>query len=203
MNKKSLINYIAVLLLGVLIYSSNFLDTDLFNFGEKNFAVWFVLSLLCFACGWYINKVFQWSRGGKIVFAVIVGITFVSILMITFFADYFGANELLTENLILFSLRNITLGLMAFFGLAIQEVIHTRRNTEVLEGKVKQLETETDISRKDAELIIKEANLNAKQIVNDATIEAKKIISEKERVERELKEFIQTERELIKKYEKK
>jgi len=47
---------------------------------------------------------------------------------------------------------------MAFFGLAIQEVIHTRRNTEVLEGKVKLLETETDISRKEAELIIKEAN---------------------------------------------
>lgn len=203
MNKKSLINYIAVLLLGVLIYSSNFLDTDLFNFGEKNFAVWFVLSLLCFACGWYINKVFQWSRGGRIVFAVIVGITFVSILMITFFDDYFGANELLTENLILYSLRNITLGLMAFFGLAIQEVINTRRNTEVLEGKVKLLETETDISRKEAELIIKEANLNAKQIVNEATIEAKKIISEKERIERELKEFIQTERELINKYEKK
>lgn len=203
MNKKSLINYIAVLLLGVLIYSSNFLDTDLFNFGEKNFAVWFVLSLLCFACGWYINKVFQWSRGGRIVFAVIVGITFVSILMITFFTDYFGANELLTENLILYSLRNITLGLMAFFGLAIQEVINTRRNTEVLEGKVKLLETETDISRKEAELIIKEANLNAKQIVNEATIEAKKIISEKERIERELKEFIQTERELINKYEKK
>ena len=203
MNKKSLINYIAVLLLGVLIYSSNFLDTDLFNFGEKNFAVWFVLSLLCFASGWYINKAFKWNRGGKIVFAVIVGITFVSILMITFFADYFGANELLTENLILYSLRNITLGLMGFFGLAIQEVFHTRRNTELLEGKIKQLETETNISRKEAELIIKEAKISAQQIVNDARIEAKKIISEKEKIERELREFIQTERELINRYEKK
>lgn len=43
--------YLTPLLLGVLIFASNFLHTDIFKFGELNFAVWFIISLFCFACG--------------------------------------------------------------------------------------------------------------------------------------------------------
>jgi hypothetical protein len=203
MIKKVFIDYSAAILLGVLIYASNFLNTDLFNFGEKNFAVWFVLSILCFASGWYINKTLGWHRGGKIVFAVIVAVTAVSIFMVTFFGDYFAANELLTENLILYSLRNITLGAMGFFGMSIQEVINNRKDTELLNKKLDIMERESDISKKEAELIIKDANIRAEKIVNDAEAKAKNITLKKERIEKELKEFIQTERELIKRYEEK
>ena len=201
MEKRSYINYLVILLLGVLIYAATFLNTDLFNFGEKNFAVWFVLSVLCFACGWYINRMLGWSRGGKIVFAVIISVTAVSIFMITFFEDYFGANELLTENLILYSLRNITLGVMGIFGMAVHEVINNRKDNEMLKSKVELLEKETNLSKKDADLIIKEANVNAEKIINDAEAKAKNIILTKETIEKELKEFIQSERELIKRYE--
>jgi len=203
MGKRAYINYAAAILLGVLIFASDFLDTNLFKFGEKNFAVWFVLSILCFSSGWYINKTLGWHRGGKIVFAVIVSVTAVSILMITFFADYFGANEILTENLILYSLRNVMLGAMGFFGMAIQEVMHTRKDTELLTQKVELFEKEADVSKKEADLIIKEANVNASKIINDAEAKAKNILLMKERIEKELKEFIQTERELIKRYEDK
>lgn len=203
MEKKNIVNYAAAILLGVLIFASDFLDTDLFNFDEKNFAVWFVLSLLCFASGWYINKTIGWHKGGKIVFSVIIAVVLVSIFMITFFSGYFNANEILTENLILYSLRNITLGAMGFFGMSIQEVINNRKDTVMLRDKVDLLERESDISKKEAELIIKEANLNAEKIVNNAKITAKNTILKKERIEKELKEFIQTERELIKRYEDK
>jgi hypothetical protein len=203
MEKKNIINYAAAILLGVLIFASDFLDTDLFNFDEKNFAVWFVLSLLCFASGWYINKTLGWHKGGKIVFSVIIAVTLVSIFMITFFSGYFHANEILTENLILYSLRNITLGAMGFFGMSIQEVINNRKDTVMLRDKVELLERESDISKKEAELIIKEAKLNAEKIINDAEVKAKNTILKKERIEKELKEFIQTERELIKRYEDK
>ena len=40
-------------------------------------------------------------------------------------------------------------------------------------------------------------------MVNDAEAKAKNIILKKERIENELKEFIQTEKELINRYEKK
>jgi len=203
MFKRNIINYSTAILLGVLIFASDFLDTDLFNFDEKNFAVWFVLSIFCFASGWYINKTLGWHKGGKIVFSVIIAVTIVSIFMVTFFSGYFNANEILTENLILYSLRNITLGAMGFFGMAIQEVINNRNNTQILTGKVELLERESDISKKEAELIIKEANINAEKIINDAEAKAKNLILKKERIEKELKEFIQTERELIKRYEEK
>ena len=200
---KNILNYAAAILLGVLIFASDFLDTDIFNFDEKNFAVWFVLSILCFASGWYINKTLGWHTGGKIVFSVIIAVTIVSIFMITFFSGYFNANEILTENLILYSLRNVTLGAMGFFGMAIQEVINNRRDTQILIEKVELLERESDISKKEARLIIKEARLNAEKIINDAEAKSKNLFLKKERIEKELKEFIQTERELIKRYEEK
>lgn len=203
MKNISYTNYATPILLGVLIFSSDFLNTSLFNFGEQNFAVWFVLSILCFACGWYINKIFGWHKGGKIVFAVIVGIAVFSVFIVTFFGSYFAANELLTENLILYSLRNITLGAMAFFGMSVQEVINNRKDSAALQKQVDILEREAEVARKEAELMIKEANIKAEKILNEAKAKANKIIQNKESVEKELKELIQTEKELIKRYEEK
>lgn len=201
MIKKTIINYSVPLLFGLLMFASTFLNTSLFSFGELNFAVWFVLSVFCFACGWYINRNLGWQQGGKVVFAVIVSAALISILVIIFFNQYFGVNELLTENLILHSLRNITLGSMGIFGMAIQEVLSGEKQAVILREKVKVLEATTDDSKKESELLIKEATLKAQKIIQDAELSAKNIILKKERIEKELKEFIQTEKELLKRYE--
>ena len=201
MIKNALVNYSVPTLLGLLIFSSNFLNTDLFNFGEQNFAVWFVLSVFCFACGWYINRTLNWHLGGKVIFAVIVSVTAVSMVLIMFFSDYFSANELLTENLILFSLRNITLGSMGIFGMAIQEILTGEKQTLILTEKVKLLEASAGDAKKEAELVLKEANIKSEKIIFDAEANAKNITLKKERIESELKEFIQAEKELIKRYE--
>jgi len=201
MEQKNFSNYLIPVLLGILIFASDFLNTDLFNFGEKNFAVWFVLSVLCFTCGWYVNKTLGWQVGGKVVFAVIISVTLVSVVMIIFFSDYFGAAELLTENLILYSLRNITLGTMGIFGMAVQEVLGNEKQTAILKEKVAVLEKVSDTSKKEAALLVKEASIKSEKIINDAELVAKNIILKKERIENELKEFIQTEKELIKRYE--
>ncbi|MCW8803274.1 MAG: DivIVA domain-containing protein, partial [Ignavibacteriaceae bacterium] len=169
--------------------------------GDRNFAVWFVLSILSFACGWYINRSLGWQLGGKVVFAVIVAVTLISIAIIIFFNEYFGTFELLAENLILFSLRNITLGAMGIFGMAIQEIISGEKEALILREKVKVLEATAADSKKEAELLLKEASLKAEKIINDSETKSKNIILKKERIEQELKEFIQTERELLKRYE--
>ena len=200
LNKK-LANYGAVLLIGVLIFISNFLDTDLFIFGENNFAVWFVLSIMCFACGWFINRTLGWQYGGKVVFAVTIGVTFLSVFMITFFREYFAFSELLFENIILYSLRNITLGAMGFFGMAVQQVLGEEREVVLLREKIKILEEIRYDRNKESELELKEAQLKAKEILFEAQAQSKNMILKKERIERELKEFIQAEKELIKKYE--
>jgi len=199
--KKLLTSYSIPVLLGTLIFASDFLNTSLFNFGDRNFAVWFVLSILCFVCGWYINRSLGWQFGGKVIFAVIVSVTIISIAIIIFFNEYFGTFELLTENLILFSLRNITLGALGIFGMAIQEILSGEKEALILKEKVKVLEATASDSKKEAELLLKEASLKAEKVINDSEVKAKNIILKKERIEQELKEFIQTERELIKRYE--
>jgi len=201
MIKNALVNYSVPTLLGLLIFSSNFLNTDLFNFGEQNFAVWFALSIFCFACGWYINRTLNWHLGGKVMFAVIVSATAVSMVLIMFFSDYFSANELLTENLILFSLRNIILGAMGIFGMAIQEILTSEKQALILAEKVKLLEASAGESKKEAELVLREAHIKAEKIIFNAEANAKNTTLKKERIESELKEFIQAEKELIKRYE--
>ena len=199
--KKIFASYSVPFLLGLIIFASNFLNTSLFNFGDRNFAVWFVLSMLSFVCGWYINRSIGWQYGGKVVFAVIVAVTLISIAIIIFFNEYFGTFELLAENLILFSLRNITLGAMGIFGMAIQEILSGEKEALILREKVKVLEATAADSKKEAELLLREASLKAEKIINDTEAKAKNILLKKERIEQELKEFIQTERELLKRYE--
>jgi hypothetical protein len=199
--KKLFTSYSVPVLLGILIFASDFLNTSLFNFGDRNFAVWFVLSILCFACGWYINRSLGWQLGGRVVFSAIVSVTIISIAIIVFFNEYFSTFELLTENLILFSLRNITLGAMGIFGMAIQEVVSGEKEALILREKVNVLEATAADSKKEAELLLKDATLKAEKIINDSEANAKNTILKKERIEQELKDFIQIERELIKRYE--
>ena len=199
--KRLLVNYGAAVLLAAFLFISNFLNTNLFDFGQLNFAVWFVLSIFSFSCGWFINRVLNWHHGGKIVFAIIIGVTIVSLFVIIFFNEYFAASQLLTENIILYSLRNITLGAMAFFGMALQEVLGSERESVVLKEKIKVYEQTMLDAKKEAELTLREAKVKAEKMINDAELHAKNTILKKERIEKELKEFIHTERELIKKYE--
>jgi vacuolar-type H+-ATPase subunit H len=201
MEVKKIRYYLTPVLLGILMFSSNFLNTNLFKFGEDSFAVWFVLSVMCFASGWFIDKTLGWHYGGKAVFSTIIAVTIFSVLMISFLRDYFAANELLTENLILYSLRDITLGAMAFFGMSVVEVLTIQRDFLVMKEKLSYYEDLIKDAKKEADLELKEAKVNAQKILNDAEYEAKNTILKKERIENELKEFIQVEKELIKKYE--
>jgi hypothetical protein len=199
--KRILVNYGAAVLLAVFLFISNFLNTNLFDFGQLNFAVWFVLSIFSFSCGWFINRVLGWQHGGKIVFAIIIAVTIVSLFVIIFFNEYFAAAELLTENIILYSLRNIMLGAMGFFGMALQEVLGSERESTILKEKIKVYEQTMLDAKREAELTLREAKVAAQKLINDADLHAKNTILKKERIEKELKEFIHTERELIKKYE--
>ncbi len=201
MEIKKLYKLFTPVLLGVLMFSSNFMNTNLFKFGDNNFAVWFILSFFCFACGWFIDRTLNWVMGGKVVFATILAATLISAVVITFFREYFIGSEVITETLILYSLRNITLGAMGFFGMAVSEIIHLEKDYAAAKEKLKMYEESVIDSKKEAELEIKDAKIKAQKIINDAEAVAKNIALKKGRIENELKEFIETEKELIKKYE--
>ncbi|HOJ18510.1 MAG: hypothetical protein GX452_01380 [Ignavibacteriales bacterium] len=199
--KNKLSSWYAPAILAVLIFTSNFLNTKIFDFDDNNFAVWFVLSFFCFACGWMINKTLNWKWGGKVLFAITITTSVFSLIFIVFFSEYFSANNLVTENLILYTLRNVTLGAMGFFGMAVEQVFRLQEEVESSNSRLEGIKERGTEEKLETSLLIKEAAIKAKKIITEAELEAQKIIQNRERVEKELKELIRTEKELIKKYE--
>jgi cyclopropane fatty-acyl-phospholipid synthase-like methyltransferase len=90
---------------------------------------------------------------------------------------------------------------MAIFGMSVVENLTLQRDLLILQERLKIFEGNFIDSKKEAELEIREAKLKAQKITNDADLYAKNTVLKKERIEKELKEFIQAEKELIKKYE--
>lgn len=201
MRERSIISYFVPLVLAILIFASNFLDTALFKFGDLNFAVWFVLSVFCFASGWYIDKSFGWTSGTKIVFAITGVTTVIGVSIVVFFREYFEASNFTVENVVLFSLRNVFLGSMGYFGMSITEVFSLQSEVASGREKLKFIEETIKDARKESDLVIREAQVKAQKVINDAESNAKNTLLRKERIEKELKEFVQIEKELIKKYE--
>jgi hypothetical protein len=187
-------------ILALLILASSFLNTDLFKAGFQNFSVWFVLSMFSFACGWLINKTLGYNHGGKIVFAVVVASSLVSIVMISYFNVFFGFSYLLVESMILYILRNITLGAMAFFGMALSEVIILQKEV-ARKPKENDFQKIAETGQREVQLIIDEAKLKADKMIYEAQQRVDDLIERKSQIERRLKEFVATERELIKNYE--
>lgn len=200
-DKTKLIYYALPVLLAIIIFASDFLSTDIFQVNVQNFTVWFVLSIFCFATGWLINKTLGWRHGGKVVFSVIVATVFVSLVMISIFNDYFGINNLLTENLILYSLRNIMLGAMAFFGMAIAEMLSLQNQLAQELQKNHVIKSSEDSNEKRINTLLNEAKLKADKMVFDAESKLRMAEMKIATIELRIKEIIQIEKELIKKYE--
>ncbi len=201
MEKRKPVSYLSPILLAVIIFASDFLNTSIFNFGENNFAIWFVVSVFSFACGWMINKSFGWHTGGKLVFALTIATAIISVILVTFFKEYFSASELVAENIIIFSLRNVTLGAMAFFGMSVTELFGLQRELLSATEQLKIYKETIGEAKDEAKLTLTEAKIKAEKIINDAEFASRNLFLKKERIEKELREFIQIEKELIKKYE--
>jgi len=194
--------YLIPALLAIIIIASDFLSTEIFKSSFQNFSVWFVLSVIAFAIGWFSNKSFGYHFGGKIIFAVIIASAIFSIILLTLFKEYFGLSDLLVENLILFTLRNIMLGSMAFFGMVVCELLILQK--ELVKNSSKEDEVNKILmdAQREAQIAIEEAKLKADKMLFDVQKKLNDMIERKNQIERRLKEFIQTERELLKQYEK-
>jgi len=201
LKKTKLIYYFTPLLLAVLMFFSNFLNSEMFKSGFQSFTVWFVLSVFAFACGWLINKTLNWIHGGRILFAVIVAASFISVLIVSFFSDYFGVGVLLSEDMILYTLRNVTLGAMGFFGMAISEVIIQQKEVHDIKQALEKYQSRDSVVKKEAELILREAATKAEKLIFEAEKKANEHEQVKKHLEKQIREFIIAERELLKRYE--
>ena len=201
MMQRKPVYYATAGLLTIIIFASNFLSTDIFKAGYQNFSVWFVLSIFSFACGWLINKTLGYNHGGKVVFSVIVSNAFLSVLLISFFSEYFGLSDLLVENIILYVLRSISLGAMALFGMVVCELLIMQKDGNASKLKLEEMKRMMTNAQREAQLIIEEARLKSERMIFEAQQSADELLERKHQIELRLKEFITTEKELIKKYE--
>ena len=200
MNRRYLY-YVTPVLAAVLIFASNFLSTDIFNIGFQNFTVWFVLSLFTFACGWLMDQTLGWVKGGKVLFAVIVVSAFFGVVLVMFFREYFGLSDLLSETIILYTLRNITLGTMAFFGMAVSRVLIYERQLEANKSILEDFVDKIPLAEREAEIVLKEAKLKAEELLLQTQKKCNELIEAKNKIDRQLAELIKTEEELLKLYE--
>ena len=93
------------------------------------------------------------------------------------------------------------LGSMAFFGMALSEVIILQRDgapSKIEEDNPKRVLLN---AQKEARLLIEEAKLKADKMIYQVQQGVNDMVERKNQIERRLKEFIAAERELIKKYE--
>ncbi len=201
MIQKKPIYYATAGLLAVIIFASNFLSTDLFKAGYQNFSVWFVLSIFSFVCGWLINKTLGYNHGGKVIFAVIVSSAFISVFLVSFFSTYFGLSDLLVENMILYILRTISLGAMSLFGMVVCELLIMQKEGNAAQVKLEEMKSMMANAQREVKVMVEEARVKSERMLYEAQQGADEIINRKNQVEQRLKEFIATEREIIKKYE--
>jgi cell division septum initiation protein DivIVA len=89
---------------------------------------------------------------------------------------------------------------MAFFGMALSEVIILQKETA---HKTKEDDSQktVQLGQREVQLIIDEAKLKAEKMVYEAQQRVDDLIERKTQIERRLKEFIAAERELIQNYE--
>ena len=90
---------------------------------------------------------------------------------------------------------------MGFFGMSISEIFILNERANTATEKLKIFEEVVKNAKSESELTIQDAKLKAAKILHEAEVQSKNLILKKERIERELREFIQIEKELIKKYE--
>ena len=184
--------------LTLLLLLSNLLSVNIFVNSDFSFLVWFVLMLVAFFIGWFINSSFKWLLGIKVVFISIISAILLSFIIIFLFRSSFSINNSLIGNIVLFSIRIFILGSFSIFGISISENLKNRLQNDNMDKADENIPTN---NVENADLLIREAKLKAEKLLFDAEKEYNTIKERKMQIEIQLRELIHTEREVIRNYE--
>lgn len=192
---------VTLFFLVIIILSTLFLDKNYLGLGDLNFLAWFSINLFSFICGWVLNKLTNWKTAGRLAFLAIALSLLLGLGVTFYFKEFFEIQRLLIENVVVIGFQIVFVGLIAFFGISSSEVFKLQK--ELLEATIKKESYEKLIAdaKKEASLEIREAKLKAEQIIRDAEWREKLAKEKKETIERQIREFIEIEKQLISKYE--
>ena len=146
-----------------------------------------------------MNSGFKWEVGVKVISIVTLVSVIVSLVIVSLFKNSFDIDNSLIDNFIHYSLRVFVLGMFSVFGLSIAETIKLKK--VIVENEDDEY-YEDSPKKSESELVIKEAKLKAEKIIFEAEKEAQNINDRKTQIEIQLRELIQTEREVIRNYER-
>ncbi len=201
MIKANLKNYSGACVLALILFGSLFIGTSIFNAGYEQYSVWLLLAVFSFADGWFINKTIGWNKGGKIIFSVIIAAVLVSLFVVSLFRNYFAIDHLLSEDLFIFAIRIISIGVFGYFGLSVAEIFHLQQAQAECERLKNEFEEAFNRTEKEIELTLKEAKLKSEKMIFDAEKKVNELSIEKNRIQKQLHDLIQIEKELINKFE--
>ncbi len=193
--------WISVLFYLIVLTFSNFALTQLFSFYPMGFSTWFVLLLFAFSSGILIKHLFGFRISMWIIGISWFAISFFSFIVAVtkpslFYLDGFSGSVALGQIL------KITLTTV-FAGFGVISWHAYRLSKEMIQAneKISFYEKHLLDAKQEAELLKREAAINANEIIFDA----KRKVQELEKIKRELevkiREFLQTELAVLEKHE--
>lgn len=193
--------WLAVFFYAVVIFFSNFGETQIISFYPYGFGFWYVTLFFASCLGFIVSFLFGLKRSLWIVGLVFLLIVFISSIFILIKPAVFFLKDVSIAN---FVLQVLKIGLASIFGLLgvlIWQNIFLYRELIRSDEKIKLYEKNILDAKREAEILRKEAEIKASEMLFDT----KKKVQELERLKRDLeiklREFLQIELEVLDKHE--
>jgi hypothetical protein len=193
--------WFAVFFYAVIIFLSNFGETQIVTFYPYGFGFWFVVMFFAACLGFIVSYLFGLKQSLWIILITFLGAGLISSLIVLIKPTLFRFENVSFANVILQILK---IGLSSIFGLLgvlIWQNIFLSKELVRADEKIKYYEQNVLDAKREAEILKKEAEVKANEIIFDA----KKKVQELERLKRELeikiREFLQTEIAVLDKHE--
>jgi len=193
--------WFAVFFYAVIVFLSNFGETQIVSFYPYGFGFWLVMMFFSACLGFIISYLFGLKQSLWIALITFLVIALLSSLVVLIKPSLFRFESTSLANVILQILK---IGLSSIFGLLgilIWQNIFLSKELVRADTKIKFYEQNVLDAKREAEVLKKEAEVKANEIILDA----KKKVQELERLKRELelkiREFLQTELAVLDKHE--
>ncbi|MCX8011434.1 MAG: hypothetical protein N3A61_09800 [Ignavibacteria bacterium] len=194
--------WLSVVLLAIILSISNFLLTNLLSFMPMGLAAWFAILIFAFSCGILLLQLFGLKYSIWILGLSWFAISFFSFVVVAAKPGLFYINEF-SGHAILNQIMKITFTtVFVFFGIIFFQVVKLTKEIIKANEKISFYEKHLLDAKHEAELLKREALINANEIVFDAKKKVQELEKRKEELEIKVREFINAELAVLEKHEK-
>lgn len=193
--------WISVLFYTIIIFFSNFGETQLTSLNPFGFGFWFVVLFFAGCLGFLVSYFFGFKNSLWILALVFLSLSFLTAILILIKPKIFAFNEVTLPNIVTQILK---LGLGSIFGLLgvlIWQSLFLSKELLRLSEKLKLYENNILDTKREAELLKKEAEVKANEMILDAKKKVQELEKLKRDLEIKLREFLQIELSVLDKHE--